>query len=72
MRVTQSLRCLTVRFGINYIPQGTIEIEKLILRDDFVPVRYVLSTVTIVTNEPYTHFLQSSVSSARAGIVLVV
>jgi hypothetical protein len=69
MRVTQSLRCLTVRFGINYIPQGTIE---LILRDDFVPVRYVLSTVTIVTNEPYTHFLQSSVSSARAGIVLVV
>ena len=39
MHVRQGLRCLTVEFwfGINYIPQGTIE---LILRDDFVPLRY--------------------------------
>ena len=39
LHVTRRLRCFTVKlvwFGINFIPQGTIE---LILRDDFEQVR---------------------------------
>jgi len=37
-KFTVSYGQILVWFGIDYIPQGTIE---LILRDDFVPVRYV-------------------------------
>ena len=36
---------ILVWFGINYIPQGTIE---LILRDDFEPVRYNGSDVIVL------------------------